>query len=104
MNPKQFRNPFYVLLLIVGIVFLITACGYAVMAARGIDPTTSAATSSSGEWLMDFMDLHGSTLMIVELGLLGVTAFAAMATDQYWMQRQTTQEEPAIDSSEEGMQ
>lgn len=98
MNPKQFRNPFYVLLLIVGILFLITTCAYAVMAARGVSPASQDG-SASGEQLMTFLDEHGFTVMMVEIALLGVTTFAAMATDRFWMRRFAAEEEQGTTDS-----
>jgi hypothetical protein len=31
-----------------------------------------------------WMDRHGATALIVEVGILAVTTVAAMATDRYW--------------------
>ncbi len=81
---KKLPNPFYVLLVIAGVVFAITACAYGVMAVKMLDPAQAVAARESGEGLMFFLDEHGLTVMIVEIVVLAVTTFAAMATDGLW--------------------
>lgn len=84
-KPSQFRNPFYVVLLVIGVMFVITACGYAVLSVRGVSPSEQVEPMSpAGEQLIEFLDKHGFTTLMVELALLGVATFAAIATDQYW--------------------
>ncbi len=97
-RPKQFQNPFYVLLLVVGLLFVVTTCGYAVMTVRGMDPATQVgAASPSGQRLMEFFDRYGFLLLIVELAILGAATFAAIATDHYWMRRQVPEREQLDD-------
>lgn len=74
-------NPFYVLLVIVGIAFCLTACAYGMMtvrAARG----GAIANGSPPSALIDFLDRHGARLMAGEIALLAVATFAAMGTDR----------------------
>lgn len=81
-------NPFYVLLVLAGIAFSLTACAYGVMtlrAVRGAGPVDLPA--SAGERLLVFLDAHGAWLMAAELATLGLATFGAIATDQYWMRR-----------------
>lgn len=91
-------NPFYVLLVIVGIAFTITACAYGVMAFKAVrsgavvtlherDAARPSQDGASGEALLEFLDQHGIELMAAELLLLGLATLAAMGTDQYWMRR-----------------
>ncbi len=61
-------NPFYVLLVLLGIVFLVTACAYGVMAYRAISP--ALARQNDGHPLTEFLDKHGMLLLAVELALL----------------------------------
>jgi hypothetical protein len=85
-------NPFYVLLVAVGIAFLVTACAYGVMAYR--DVAFSAADrqiASSG--LIGFIDQHGMTALAVEVGLLGLFTVGAISTDSYWQRRSAAAEE-----------
>ena len=79
-------NPFYILLVIVGIGFSVTACAYGVMTIKQMDPL-AASHSESSRALLDFLDDHGMVLMIVELVVLGIATFAAIGTDDYWQRR-----------------
>lgn len=80
-------NPFYVLLLIVGVLFALTACAYFVMALRGASPELSA----SPHRLIAFLEKYGLTALIVELVVLAVATLGAIATDNYWERRGRTQ-------------
>ncbi len=61
-------NPFYVLLVLLGIVFLVTACAYSVMAYRALSP--ALARQNDGHPLTEFLDKHGMVLLAIELVLL----------------------------------
>ena len=91
---KQPVNPFYVLLVVVGVVFFVTACAYGMMAFRAIQPGGEAAGSDSG--LLAFLNRYGMPLLLGEVALLAVVCFAAMATDQYWTRRANASK-PAAD-------
>jgi hypothetical protein len=79
MPEKKGTNPFYVVLIGVGVVFAITACAYGVMTVRGLDPH-----AAEEEGLVGLMDKHGLTIMMFELALLGVLTVLAIGTDHYW--------------------
>ena len=90
MAERKSTNPFYGLLVVVGIVFTVTACAYGVMTVRGLKPDEAAEASGAGAEssdLMTFLDRHGMPLLMGELGVLAVTTFLAMATDDYWARR-----------------
>ncbi len=74
-------NPFYVLLVVVGVVFLVTACAYGAMAYRAVSPT--AAQEIHEHPLTDFLDRNGMALLGWELALLAAASFAAMGLDRY---------------------
>ena len=78
-------NPFYVLLVVLGVVFSITAFAYTAMAYRAISRATSPAAAQEVEQhaLTDFLDRHGVALLSWELGLLAVASFAAMGLDRF---------------------
>ncbi|MGH7138567.1 MAG: hypothetical protein ACREHD_22695 [Pirellulales bacterium] len=79
-------NPFYVLLVIVGIAFALTACAYSVMTLRAVhSPEADANRPRTG--LLEFLDRHGAALMGGELALLALATVAAISTDRYWMRR-----------------
>ena len=82
MPQKKPVNPFYVVAIVVGVAFAITACSYCVMTMRGLDPH---AVGENG--LVGVMDRYGLAIMLVELGVLGAATVAAIATDDYWIRR-----------------
>jgi hypothetical protein len=77
-------NPFYPLLIVVSIVFTITAAAYVLMTVRAISPTGAV---SSPHPLMDFLDQHGVRVLLLEVAALAIVSFLAMGTDSYWTQR-----------------
>ena len=84
---KPGANPFYVLLVVVGTLFALTACAYAVM----IYLSWNAFGESQFEGgLMDFMSDHGMTILFIELAILAVFTFAAIGTDEYWRKRKSS--------------
>jgi hypothetical protein len=84
---KEPANPFYILLVMVGTLFAITACAYCVMAFRAVSPHTSTATDAWGASLMQFLDHYGMYLMLGEIVALAIATFGAIATDRYWMNK-----------------
>jgi len=89
LKKKRRKNPFYPLLVLAGLVFAITACGYALMMVRGINATNTIDPIDSGG-LMQFFQAHGFTALMVELAVLALATFAAMATDEMWEDRLET--------------
>lgn len=89
-KPRQSANPFYALLLVVGITFALTACAYFVMALRGANPGPPLPAHG----LMALLENHGLLILMSELGLLSVATLGAMLTDEYWMRRATRQTFP----------
>jgi hypothetical protein len=102
-KAKTPGNPFYSVLVIVGIVFLLTACSYFMMTlqgreasyGRGLQPGDKMAgnggSPADNAAFSDFMDRYGFTLLMAELGVLAAVTFAAIGTDEYWMRRARTQ-------------
>jgi hypothetical protein len=82
---RPFANPFYALLLVVGVAFLLTATSYGVMAFRDV---RGHGAEESGSGLMTFLDRHGGVLLAAELAVLVVVSLLAMATDGYWTRRE----------------
>ena len=83
-KPKP-KNPFYVLLVLAGTVFLVTALAYGVMMLRTSRPM--AGTTDSSPALMRFMRTNGNKLILIELAVLGVLTVAAIGTDDFWERR-----------------
>lgn len=80
MAVKKPFNPFYLLLVITGVVFCVTACAYGVMTVRGLHPDAPGSEASMLEWL----DRHGFVMLISEVATLAVFTVAAIWTDSYW--------------------
>ena len=79
MRTRKGTNPFYVAALPVGVLFVITACAYAVMTVQGLDPQRE----QEGR-LVGLLARHGTMIFVVELAVLGILTIAAIATDEYW--------------------
>ena len=75
-------NPFYAVLLVVGVAFALTCCAYTVMSFRQLDPH---AIDEPG--MVALMKDHGIKIMLGELSVLGVLTFAAIGTDEFWTKR-----------------
>ena len=97
MAPQTTTNPFYVLLVLAGIVFFVTATTYGVMTVKGLYPEEQIASSVREEakalgdsGLMKWMDKNGFQLLMIELGVLAACTFAAIGTDNYWSKKKTT--------------
>jgi len=128
-KKKSRTNPFYVLLVIFGIAFSLTACAYGVMAfraVRGADiaafnersatdgPSTTQSDLASdrppsdtpaGKSLLTFLDRHGAQLLGLELALLAAATVGAIGTDGYWSRagaRKVELDEPEDRQSERG--
>jgi hypothetical protein len=87
-------NPFYILLIIAGLSFALTATAYVVMAFRDAharDESTAKGTTAVATIdehpLMVWMRQHGNTALLSELGLLALCTFAAIGTDSFWQRR-----------------
>lgn len=80
MPRRKPVNPFYAVLVVVGVTFALTASLYGVMTVRKLD---ARAPEPAG--IMLFMEHSGVTLLIFELVVLALLTFASMASDDYWM-------------------
>jgi hypothetical protein len=93
------RNIFYLALVIVAVLFTLTACLYGVMmliAVRNGDLSTASSSLvvDSQHPLLVFMDKHGFGLMLWELGLLGICTVLAIGLD-WFRQRRDSRGEPS---------
>jgi hypothetical protein len=80
-------NPFYPLLVAAGLAFSITACAYGVMTVKMLHPAGAEEVRQADAGLLQFLDRHGMTLLLSELGALAVLTVAAIGTDDYWTRR-----------------
>ncbi len=82
-SKRQLANPFYVLLMVVGVAFALTASAYGWSARLKLEPETFDRNAA----FIALVDRYGMVSMIVELGLLTVLVFLAIGTDAYWDNR-----------------
>ncbi len=120
---KEPVNPYYVLLVLLGVVFLVTTCAYGTMAWRATRPVVGRDASgyelrlaraegegvppetiSDNHSLMTLMDEHGVELLGGELGLLALATFGAMWLDQLRARRQAATEQAEAAASVGGGQ
>jgi hypothetical protein len=88
MARKKTFNPFYLLLVVVGTAFVITASAYGVMATRALRPPRVAAGAEPPKSsLLTFMEEHGEKLLVGELLVLAIATVGAISTDGYWAKR-----------------
>ena len=92
-------QPFYVLLIVTGLAFAITACGFGVMTFTDVQGpgilgvTGDAAAGSPGEHpLFRFLDQYGMQLLLIELALLAVATVGCIATDTWYERRQVLED------------
>ncbi len=85
-QPKPI-NPFYFVLLIAGVLFVVTACSYFVMTIKGRDMSFGGQADPASERFVEIVDRYGFAALMIELGVLAGATFAAIATDEYWTRR-----------------
>jgi hypothetical protein len=85
MATRSAVNPFYVVLVLVGVAFFLTASAYGVMAFRAVKSGATAADPEPG--LAGFLDRHGAALLGGQVAVLAVATVGAIATDSFWTRR-----------------
>jgi hypothetical protein len=90
---RKSANPFYVLLVLAGVTFVLTATAYGVMAFRDARPAAAppaaTAIANAEHPLMLWMSRHGDSALLAELAVLALFTFAAIGTDDYWQRRKS---------------
>jgi hypothetical protein len=86
-RERAIHNPFYILLAIVGVAFVFTAVAYGIMAFQMTDLPAAGDPDHRAHPLMLWMQSHGNTALLGELGVLAVLTCAAIGTDSYWQRR-----------------
>lgn len=88
---KKRVNPFYVILVLVGVVFVVTASAYGVMAVKQLHAAQTPWTMPTQDAsFVLFMDQHGPRLMLVEIVVLAIATAAAIGTDSFWSGEDST--------------
>jgi len=95
-------NPFYPLIMVMGVIFFVTAFAFSTMAVRhqreseigwhvpkGVPSALDNGTEASltPHPLDRLMRRQGMLLLIVELVVLSIATFAAIGTDSFWERR-----------------
>jgi hypothetical protein len=91
---KERINPFYVVLVVAGAVFVVTACAYGVMAFKALG-TDLGDSQLPGRDLLVFLDQYGVWLLGSELAILALATFAAIGLDDYRIRKRTTDRSPS---------
>lgn len=80
-------NPFHILIVVVGVVFTLSACVYGVMAVRSMAVGRQTHNSERSQLLIEVFDRHGTIILLIELAVLAVVVAAAMASDAFRKRR-----------------
>jgi len=78
---RKTPNPFYVALVLIGILFTVTACAYGVMTIQQMNPSGTQQPHP----MTALLDEYGAVILAIELILLAIATVAAIGTDEYWM-------------------
>jgi hypothetical protein len=84
MSTNKSINPFYVLLIPAGVVFVVTAFAYGFMAFQAVNAVRAEAGRHAGHPLFQWLRAYGDATLLVELGVLAVLTVGAIATDHFW--------------------
>ena len=76
---RQIKNPFYIVLGVIGFTFTITAASYCLSVLRGVRP--QAALAEKSHPLEEIMDRHGTSLLTGQLIILAIATVGAVAVD-----------------------
>src|ERR1700730_6316054 len=81
MRASQRFNPFYLLAVLFGIAFTITACAYGLMMLRSIRAEGLPQEGQPGFGLMDLLSQHGTAILAVGVAALAIFTWAAIYLD-----------------------
>jgi hypothetical protein len=82
MPHPQRHNPFYWLLIPMGVVFSVTAFAYGYMAFQQVNAVRGDAARHASHPLFVWLRSHGNQALLVELAVLAVLAAGAMLCDR----------------------
>ncbi|HYO24061.1 MAG TPA: hypothetical protein VEQ85_03850 [Lacipirellulaceae bacterium] len=87
MGTRKRRNPFYILLIPVGVAFVVTAFAYGLMAFSAVNGPGDADSAFRTHPLFRWLRTSGDAAMLWELAALAVLTVATIATDSLWSGR-----------------
>lgn len=82
---KNWKNPFYALLIPVGLLFVVTGFAYGYMAFQAVNTGVEGATVHADHPLFLWLKKYGDWAILGELAVLAVLTVGAIATDDWWM-------------------
>ncbi len=80
-------NPFYIILVVTGILFTVTAIGFGIVVVRDVRQLSPIGDPHAGSSLLAWLDAHGVLVMTVQLVILALCTVAAIGTDDFWTRR-----------------
>ncbi|MCH7752455.1 MAG: hypothetical protein IH898_09920 [Planctomycetes bacterium] len=92
MAQKKWKNPFYALLIPVGMAFVVTGFAYGFMAFQMVNAGSGGADLYADHPLFAWLRVHGNTAILVELAVLALLTVGAIGTDGWWAERDVTSE------------
>jgi hypothetical protein len=84
MPTKKRFNPFYALLVPVGLAFAVTAFAYGFMAFQAVNAVRAEAGRHGAHPLFQWLRAHGDAMLLGELAVLAVLTVGAISTDRWW--------------------
>ncbi len=98
MAQKKWKNPFYALLIPVGMAFVVTGFAYGFMAFQMVNAGSGGADLYADHPLFAWLRVHGNTALLVELAVLAVLTVGAIGSDSWWTERDVTSENDQDDA------
>jgi hypothetical protein len=98
IGSKKPFNPFYLLAMLFGIAFTITACAFGVMMLKSIRPEGLPEAGAPGHGLMDLLGRHGTAIMTAELAGLAVFTLPAIYLDHLRGRREVARQKTTAES------
>jgi hypothetical protein len=84
MSLKKWKNPFYALLIPVGMVFVVTVTVYFLMASVEVNATNPEIRAHLRDPIFEWINKNGTKAVTWELAILGVLTVGAIGTDHWW--------------------
>jgi hypothetical protein len=100
MAKRKRLNPFYALLVIVGLAFVVTAFAYGFMAFQQVNAVRAEAGRHAGHPLFQWLRTNGDQALVIELIAMALFTGAAIGTDR--QQDEAERERREFDAISEG--
>ena len=86
-KTKQHINPFYAILVLVAVIFVVTSFAYGLMSFQAIGTDAALAGKHMGHPLWRFLRVYGTTVLGWQVALLALLTVAAIGCDSYCQRR-----------------